>query len=191
MLFMGIWLMGNIGLAVVATTNFAVVDHVLDDSGNLIFHGIVERIGGDTARELLRYLASELNRLYFQLWNVIELPIGVLTLAFMVRAGVPSRARWCVVGMLAIAMLTLVWLTPQIVSVGRDLDFVARDPVPPQLRTFGLLHAGYTVLNVVKLILAAVAIALFSWNALRNQERESAHDTSGHSDVARVRSVGN
>jgi hypothetical protein len=50
------------------------------------------------------------------------------------------------------------WITPQIVSVGRALDFVPRDPPPPGLRTFGLLHAAYTLMDVIVLILGVASI---------------------------------
>jgi len=39
------------------------------------------------------------------------------------------------------------------VSIGRTLDFVPRVPVPDGLRTFGLLHATYTVFDGIELIL--------------------------------------
>jgi len=38
-------------------------------------------------------------------------------------------------------------------SVGRSIDFVPRVPPPDGLRAFGLLHAAYTVLDGVELIL--------------------------------------
>jgi hypothetical protein len=44
-------------------------------------------------------------------------------------------------------------ITPQIVSVGRTLDFVPRDPPPPGMRKFGLLHATYTVMDGILVIL--------------------------------------
>jgi hypothetical protein len=47
-------------------------------------------------------------------------------------------------------------ITPFIVSVGRSLDFVPRVPPPDGLRTFGLLHATYTVLDGILLILGVL-----------------------------------
>ena len=52
--------------------------------------------------------------------------------------------------MLAIAVVLTVVVTPPIVSVGRSLDFVPRDPPPPSLTTFGILHAAYTSLEMLK-----------------------------------------
>jgi hypothetical protein len=59
--------------------------------------------------------------------------------------------------MLAISLLMLVWLTPQVTAVGRSLDFVPREPPPPSLRRFWILHGLYTSLELVKLLLGAVA----------------------------------
>ncbi len=59
--------------------------------------------------------------------------------------------------MLAILLFLTVWLTPQILSIGRSLDFVPRDPPPSELATFGFLHATYTSLEMLKLVAGIVA----------------------------------
>ena len=41
---------------------------------------MVQKLGQPAARELLRYLSSELNRLYFQMWNVAQIVLGVAAL---------------------------------------------------------------------------------------------------------------
>ena len=58
--------------------------------------------------------------------------------------------------MLLVVMFLMVFVTPPILSIGRELDFVPRDPAPPQMRTFGLLHAAYTVLTLVNLVLGVL-----------------------------------
>ena len=55
--------------------------------------------------------------------------------------------------MLGIVLFLTLLITPFILSVGRSIDFVPRDPPPPGLRTFGLLHATFTVFDGVELIL--------------------------------------
>ena len=57
-----------------------------------------------------------------------------------------------VVVLLAIVIAMLVYLTPQIVSLGRSLDFVPRDPAPPGMQRFWMLHAAYTSLEMLKLV---------------------------------------
>jgi hypothetical protein len=65
-------------------------------------------------------------------------------------------ALWGVSAMLGIVVLMLAYLTPQIVSLGRSLDFVPRDPAPPGMQRFWMLHAAYTSLEMLKLIVAVV-----------------------------------
>jgi hypothetical protein len=52
------------------------------------------------------------------------------------------------------------WLTPEITSLGRSLDFVPRQPPPPGMRRFWILHATYTALELLKL-LAGVAVSVW------------------------------
>jgi hypothetical protein len=58
--------------------------------------------------------------------------------------------------MLAIVVLMLAYLTPAIVSLGRSLDFVPRDPPPPGMQRFWMLHAAYTSLEMIKLLVGIV-----------------------------------
>jgi hypothetical protein len=72
MFALGVWLAGTILVSVVAAQNFFTIDRLLAESPNATFMSLVERIGRSEARDLLRYLSSELNRLYFQMWNVTQ-----------------------------------------------------------------------------------------------------------------------
>jgi hypothetical protein len=163
---LGAWIAGSICTAIVAAENFYTIDRLLAHPANTAFQTAVQTLGAPQARDLLRYLSSELNRLYFQLWNAAQLVIGGLALWLIVGRTRPdpraARAARVVVGMLAIVVLMLVWLTPAIVALGRELDFVPRDPAPPGMQRFWTLHAAYTSLEMLKLVggfLAAFWIA--------------------------------
>ncbi|MBI3402428.1 MAG: hypothetical protein HY048_13495 [Acidobacteria bacterium] len=155
---MGMWLMGTIATSVVATENFYTVDRMLAASTNVQFSKDVQTLGHPQTRELLRYLSSELNRLYFRIWNVAQLVIGGLVLWLIAgstkqgpayisirRAGSFGPAS-LVIAMLAVVVVMLAYLTPAIVSLGRELDFVPHDPAPPGMSRFWILHAAYTTL---------------------------------------------
>jgi hypothetical protein len=163
----GVWLMGSICMSVVATENFYTVDRLLAAPSNGAFMAMVQKLGPPAARELLRYLASELNRLYFQMWNVAQVVLGALALwlvagskeqdpAYARRAGPFGPGAKGIIAMLAIVVLMLAYLTPAIVSLGRELDFVPRDPAPPGMSRFWVLHAAYTSLEMIKLLVGAV-----------------------------------
>jgi len=150
---MAVWLTGILAVAVVATENFFTIDRLLEAKPNPAFAADVDKLGYDGTRDLLRYLSSELNRLYFRYWNLAQLAVGILALWFVVKLPVGGRPKWGIVSMLAIALFLTFLITPSILSVGRSIDFVPRDPRPAGLRTFGLLHAAYTVFDGIELIL--------------------------------------
>ena len=153
---MAVWLTGTIAMAVVATENFYTIDRLLDARPNPAFSADIDKFGSNATREVLRYLASELNRLYFQLWNIVQLAVGILALWLVVKIPGANKAKWWIVWMLAIVLFLTVVITPFILSVGRSIDFVPRDPPPDGLRTFGLLHATYAVFDGIELILGVL-----------------------------------
>jgi hypothetical protein len=156
LILLGAWVMGSLVLFVVAPTNFRLIDELLAHSENASFRGLVERVGHDPARELLRYLASELNRKFFLLWNVAQLAIAVILVAVSRAVPASRRVRRTLLAALALVLLLLA-LQPMITSLGRGLDFVPRDPPPPELARFQLLHVAYTLIEVVKIVCAGLA----------------------------------
>ena len=156
---LGAWVMGTVCVSIVAMQNFYTIDRLLDGPSHSAFAGFVEDAGREDARNVLRYLSSELNRLFFQLWNVAQLGIGgvVLWLLWDLRSPAGARLRWTIVAMLAVVVILTVGITPQILAIGRSIDFVPRDPPPPAVATFGVLHAAYTLLELAKCAAAAVA----------------------------------
>jgi hypothetical protein len=158
---MAVWLTGTVAMAIVATENFYRIEPLLEAHPNSAFTADIEKLGRAGVHDIMYYYSSELNRLYFQWWNLAQLAIGVLTLWLIVKIPGAERTKWEVVAMLGIVLFLTVLVTPFIVSVGRSLDFVPRVPPPDGLRTFGLLHAAYTVLDGIELILGVlVTLAL-------------------------------
>ena len=150
---MAVWLTGTVAMAIVATENFFRIDPILQAQPNSVFAADIEKLGRDAIHDVMYYYSSELNRLYFQFWNLAQLAIGILALWLIVKIPGADRAKWEVVAMLGIVLFLTALITPRIVSVGRSLDFVPRMPPPDGLRTFGLLHATYTVFDGILLIL--------------------------------------
>jgi len=164
---MGLWLMGTITMAIVATENFYTIYRLLDAKPHAKFVADVEKLGHDEAHDFLFYLSSELNRLYFQYWNLAQLAIGILCLWLVVKLPAADKPKWMIVAMLGIVLFLTAIITPRIVSVGRSLDFVPRVPPPDGLRTFGLLHATYTVFDGIEVILG---ILVTLWLAKPKQQ---------------------
>jgi hypothetical protein len=168
MFCLAIWMTGTVCVAIVATQNFFTIDRLLAASPNKSFQVAVQTLdsvetpGHPAARDMLRYLSSELNRLYFQYWNLAQLIVGLLSLWFVTKIQGANRPKWCIVAMLGISLFVMAALTPPIVSVGRALDFVPRESPPievvTRLRTFGLLHATYTMSTFITLILGVLSV---------------------------------
>jgi hypothetical protein len=171
---MGAWLSGTVLVSVVATENFYTIDRLLAGSASPAFSSIVAQLGRPQTRDLLRYLASELNRLYFQLWNITQLALGLLVLWLIGRAPSVTKARWGIAGMLGLVGLMMVWLTPEIISVGRSLDFVPRNPSPSALHRFWILHGVYTFLEGCKLVAGGIVTVWIAQNLPTDQRGRAA-----------------
>ena len=64
------------------------------------------------------------------------------------------------VGTMFVVVLILSFIvTPQIITLGRSLDFVPRVPPPPEMGRFGILHAAYTGLDGIKLLIGLALLA--------------------------------
>ncbi len=152
MFCLGVWVMGTVCVSIAAMQNFYTIDRLLDGPSHPAFTAFVEGTGREDARNVLRYLSSELNRLFFQLWNVAQLALGggALWLVWRLRAPGAARLRRLVLAMLAVVVILAVGITPQILAIGRGIDFVPRDPPPPEVAAFGVLHAAYTLLELAK-----------------------------------------
>jgi hypothetical protein len=151
---------GTLILFTVAPSNFHTVDWILRESTEQAFRAHVASVGEPAARQMLRYLASELNRLFFGLWNIAQIVLGLAVAWSLARAPDARRARRMVWLMLALVAAMLLWLTPEITAIGRRLDFMPRDPAPPELSRFKLLHALYTAADLAKLGLAIAVLVL-------------------------------
>lgn len=160
-LLLGGWLLGTLLVAGVAAENFFMVDRLLASHSSAEFQQKVAPLPPGEARVVLRYLSSELNRFYFRVWGGVELVLGCALLALAMKHGKNRRLTIGLSLMLALGLLMLFYITPQLVEIGRGLDFVPRDTPPPELARFGSLHAAYSVLDLVKLLLGIwVAVVL-------------------------------
>lgn len=172
-LLLGGWLIGTVVVGAVAAENFFMIDRLLNsvESSRQFLNDAAQMPPGE-ARLMLRHLASELNRFYFQAWEWIELVLGG---TLLVLAALKLKSRKLVIGfaiMLGITLLMRFYLTPGLVEVGRLLDFAAHTPPPPGLAYFGFLHATYSTLDLAKLLIGIwVAVVLTRLPSSSNQPR--------------------
>ena len=172
-MLLGSWLFGTVLVGAVAAENFFMVDRLLDsvESPRQFLNDAAQLPPGE-ARLILRHLASELNRFYFQAWEWIELVLGG---TLLVLATLKLKSRKLTIGfaiMLGITLLMRFYLTPGLILVGRPLDFAPQNHPPPGLSYFGLLHATYSTLDLVKLLVGIwVAVVLVRLSTSSSQPR--------------------
>src|SRR5919108_1801017 len=99
----GAWIAGSLIMTMVATQNFRTVDRLLVESQNTAFRSVAGELGATRTRDVMRYLSSELNRLYFRWWNLAQLVLGAAVL--WLSAGRPDMRR---VRILVRAMVAIV-----------------------------------------------------------------------------------
>src|SRR5271154_5230083 len=86
---LGAWLFGSLSIAYVATQNFDAVDQVMKNPPPAAAK-MIQTLGDDNARHLLRHLAGEENRSYFETWELAQLFIGV-ALIVVLLLGIENR----------------------------------------------------------------------------------------------------
>ena len=164
-LVLGIWLGGSLIMGAVVSYNFAGFADLFERNPRL-----AERAGFNPAdteakkTSLLWVHASELNRVFFHAWNRTQLVLGALALTLALAA----RARWLPVGLLVAALGLVAYIhfgiEPQVVELGRQLDFLPRTPPPPMVEPFQRLHGLYFSAELLRLTLVALAALLLILN---------------------------
>jgi hypothetical protein len=146
---LGAWIAGSLFMILVATQNFRSVDRLLAAPGRAGEQ--VEKMGRSEARTFLRYQVSEQNRWYFETWEKIQLALGVALLA------AASRQSRLFVGLAALMFALLLaerfYMTPEIIRLGRLIDFVPQATSSPERDTFWRFHGAYSAVELLKLAL--------------------------------------
>jgi hypothetical protein len=144
-----------------ATRSFATVERVLKRADPQFMES-TKPLGEDSTRVVLRYLASEINRALFWGYGVLQIALGAILLMLVWRQTPRPRGDMgVVVAMLAMSVILTLVITPLLVSIGRSIDFLPRNPPPPIMPRFWVLHRSFTALDGAKL-LAGIAL-LIHW----------------------------
>lgn len=155
---LGGWAVGTLFMWVVATQNFSVVDRILSAPPTAI-DSMAAPLEEGHLREVLRYEASELNRLYFGRWGLVQLPIALAAIALAWSGG-----RRLLIATLLLAVIACgleFYVVPETIHIGRQIDFQPREPSTPLQDQFWRLHHTYTGVDMLKfLTLMGCSIAL-------------------------------
>lgn len=149
---LGGWIVGSLLMAFVATQNFRTVDRLLS-SPTLEFSRAIAPLAHDEARVVLRYLVSELNRLYFGAWGLTQLAFGAAVVAAAIGLRPLDRTMIAAATTILVIVIVSLLLSQSLLSLGRSLDFIPRTMVSLELARFRKLHLAYTALDLLKLAL--------------------------------------
>jgi hypothetical protein len=157
---LGVWLGGSLLLDIIATHNLKSVDTLLNSPPPGAAK-LIEGLGHDSARLLMRHQASELNRVYFENWGLAQVLIGIAVFALLLFATQEGKRAVAIsLALLVLAALMRFILPPDLVNYGRQLDFAGQHTVAGEYARFAGVHRAYGVAEVVKLGLGLVLLGL-------------------------------
>lgn len=153
------WLTGTLAVWITASNNFRHAKSVFDHAEQSGLAKKLAPLSAEDSREVMRHLASEINRSIFRFWDKLQVAVAVAALWL----GWALTARWkrtALAAALVISLLLVCWITPTVLTLGPPLDFVLREPEPPTWPQFMLYHSLYLILDGVKMVaIAAVLVA--------------------------------
>ncbi len=152
MALVGAWIGITVCMWFAATGSFAAVRRSLQTPAAGLSEA-TRPLGPDQTRLVLRHLASEINREYFRAYGWAQIVLAAALLFLLLRQSPRDGVAVAAVGAMFVLVLILaLYVTPEIVATGRALDFVPRQPPPPEWGRFRSLHGAYTVLDGGKLL---------------------------------------
>jgi len=153
---LGSWSAATVFIWAMAAQNFRLVDKLLSSPAPQ-FQARISPLAPSDARLLMRYQASELNRLFFWRWGAVQLALGAILSLLLWKPPADRFLRIAALLMLLLAAVLQFLVVPETVRLGRLLDFAARSPAPPWEAPFWRLHHAYTALDMLKFLIGIAA----------------------------------
>jgi hypothetical protein len=134
--------------------NFAAVDRFLAAPGGTSTVTEVNRVTRTTTRFLLRRNAAEENAWIFENWEWIQIFFAAAYFFLILLGDRHSEAALLMVlGMLAIVIIQRFYLSPEVISLGRELAETTNIQDNAMDARFGLFHGLYSGSEILKLLL--------------------------------------
>lgn len=188
-LILGAWLAGCVFMDMIATQNFHAIDRMLSSPTGRVAKQIQDMGGPDQARILLRYEASEVNRLFFENWERIQLLLGfTLFLVLLFGGNAGKFSLFCAVAMLLIVVAERFIMTPMMIRLGRAIDFLPTGADSSDRAQFWTLHSAYSITEMLKIgigVVLAVKLLLRSRRKSRQAGEIDLVDEPDHSHIDR------
>ncbi|MFN7925798.1 MAG: hypothetical protein U0Q16_37200 [Bryobacteraceae bacterium] len=181
-LLLGGWLAGAIFCGWVASNNLTGVDRMMREA-SLQARKEFNEIGLERTRRVFRFQAAELNRHYFNNWELVQMLLGVglgITLLFATNGNKLVMAL-CT-AMFLIVVVQHFTITPQMIDLGRGLDFDGGNTQSAERQSFRGMHELYSYLEVVKVLIGvglAVRLLFFKPPSSGRRRRSRRSESSG------------
>ena len=158
----------------VAMHNLASVDPILQQFDRQLQREVKD-LGYDRVQALLRFEAAELNRFYFYNWEWIQMFLGLVALVVLLDATNGSKLTLVVMtGILLLLLVQHFLVQPEVLELGRGLDFAASDQMLDERRAFKTYHAYYSSIEVMKFVLLAfIAVRMLLHGSSGKRRRRS------------------
>jgi hypothetical protein len=147
-----LWVACTLFMWFAATRSFRTADAILANP-QAEFAALAKPLSADETRMLVRHVASQINRTYFQAYGWVQVTLGLLLVILLyIRAPRDLTGVIVAAAMFGLALLLTFYITPQIVSMGRSIDFLPRHPAPAVMPRFWMFHGAFTGLDGLKLL---------------------------------------
>jgi hypothetical protein len=147
------WVASTLFMWFAATRSFRTADR-LAHRPEPSFARAIKPLGEGLREAALRYIASQINAVYFRFYGFVQIALGIAVVA-LIAWQTPRDSIGLVLAaiMLVIAVALATLIEPRIASFGRNLERQANLPA-----RFWLLHRAYTGLDGLKLVAGIVLI---------------------------------
>ena len=145
----GLWLGGTLLIRWVEDQNFAMIGRVLTAQPQQM-QQIIFTLTDIEKKNLFRYVASEMNRFYSGNWEWIQLGLGVILMVGIVLAKEPRQYLIMAACMTLAVLACHFLLTPQLIGIGRMIDFLPLDQSLDERKRFASLGIFYLIVDILK-----------------------------------------
>ncbi len=175
-------------MAWIATQNFREVDRLLshdNPAATLRF----KPLGAD-ARMTMRFQAAEMNRWLFKTWEEAQIAYGVFF--FLVMLFGSRESKFVLIGVLLLLLVTLLQhflLMPELVALGRLIDFVPPNTPSHDRDQFWVVHVAYSAVEGVKWVFILMLTAQMVFSRQRSGRSRDSRQQVDRVDKAYYRGV--
>jgi hypothetical protein len=158
-LLLGAWLAGGIWIAWVTRQNTATVHRALESPPPAVLLDS-KTLGPPAVRMLLSYLASEQNRFYYESWETAQIVLGTFFFFFLLFGTREDKYSLLIpLLMLIITVGQRFVATPEMISLGRTVDFIPESAHTVSMVRLRVVETGYTAAELLKAALGLLLAA--------------------------------